>query len=61
VAKAGIDPLQHYEQFGWKEGRDPGPNFSTSHYLAVNPDVKLAGINPLDHYVLYGQAEHRPT
>jgi hypothetical protein len=38
---------------------DPSASFSTSSYLAHNPDVKLAGINPLDHYILFGINEHR--
>ena len=27
IAAAGIDPLQHFETFGWKEGRDPNVLF----------------------------------
>ena len=34
------------------EGRDPHPLFSTSWYLAQNPEV--AGLNPLEHYVRWG-------
>jgi len=59
VAAAGMDPLLHYEIWGWKEGREPGPNFDQSAYLAANPDVAVAGINPLDHYTLYGMSEGR--
>lgn len=60
VAKAGKDPLLHYCQFGWREGRRPGPDFDGRSYLVVNPDVKSAGRNPLVHYVLFGQKEKRP-
>jgi len=35
----GVNPLQHYETFGWKEGRDPSASFDTLKYLAANPDV----------------------
>src|SRR5206468_3238736 len=31
VAAAGIDPAIHYVENGWREGRDPGPSFSTSY------------------------------
>ncbi|HSF93890.1 MAG TPA: hypothetical protein VLA52_02610 [Thermohalobaculum sp.] len=53
------DLLQHYLDIGWKQGRDPAPWFSTSAYLAGNPDVELAGINPLAHFVQYGRREGR--
>lgn len=38
---------------------DPGPGFSSRHYLLANPDVAAAGIHPLLHYLRYGQAEGR--
>lgn len=53
------DPMQHYLLHGWKESRDPGPNFSVSRYLRDNPDVARAGVNPLLHFIEYGQAEGR--
>jgi RTX calcium-binding nonapeptide repeat (4 copies) len=59
VAAAGINPLDHFSLYGWREGRDPSPFFDTSAYLTANPDVAAAGINPLDHFSLYGWAEHR--
>jgi len=59
VRAAGIDPLQHYELFGWREGRDPSASFDTQGYLAANPDVAAAGVNPLDHYLMFGIYEGR--
>lgn len=59
VAAAGMDPLQHYLQYGWKEHRDPSAYFSTSWYLAQNPDVAAAGLDPLVHYETYGWREGR--
>lgn len=59
VAAAGINPLQHYMQHGWHEGRDPNPLFDTSFYLEKNPDVAQAGINPLTHYSRDGWREGR--
>ena len=59
VARAGVDPLAHYLNRGWQEGRDPGPEFATSAYLKANPDVARSGINPLVHYIKFGHAEGR--
>lgn len=59
VASSGIDPARHYLLYGWHEGRDPGPGFSTTAYLRANADVAALGINPLLHYVEYGHSEGR--
>lgn len=52
VAESGLDPLAHYLADGWKEGRDPHPDFNTSFYLSVH-DTK--GTCPLLHWVLEGR------
>ena len=59
VAAAGVNPLQHYLTFGWKEGRDPNAFFSTNGYLAQNLDVAAARLNPLEHFENYGWREGR--
>jgi hypothetical protein len=59
VSAAGVDPLRHFRDFGWKEGRDPNALFDTTAYLAANPDVKAAGIDPLQHYRDWGWWEGR--
>lgn len=59
VFAAGADALQHYNGFGWREGRDPNAFFDTTDYLLANPDVRAAGINPLDHYRTNGWREGR--
>ena len=59
VAKAGIDPVEHFVVFGWKENRDPTPEFSTLGYLTRNPDVAAAGVNPFWHYHTAGKSEGR--
>lgn len=45
---------QHYQEHGWREGRDPSQFFSTSRYLEIYPDVAASGMNPLEHYILHG-------
>src|SRR3989344_8626071 len=59
VAAEGIDPLLHFQTYGWKEGRDPGALFDTTFYLQNNPDVAVAGIDPLLHFQIYGWKEGR--
>jgi hypothetical protein len=59
LADADIDPIWHYLESGWREGRDPAPWFSTRHYLAAHPDVAKAGWNPLHHYLSRGRHEGR--
>ncbi|MDF9791453.1 hypothetical protein M2440_002154 [Methylorubrum extorquens] len=50
---------QHFDEFGWKEGRDPNAIFDTKGYLDAYKDVAAAGINPLDHFHDYGWKEGR--
>jgi hypothetical protein len=59
VWNAHADAEQHYNQFGWHEGRDPNAFFSTSSYLANYADVAAAGVNPLEHYATFGWTEGR--
>ncbi|WP_052763841.1 hypothetical protein [Microvirga massiliensis] len=59
ILVAGVDPDQHYSDFGWHEGRDPNALFSTNGYLSANADVNAADINPLDHYHQHGWREGR--
>ena len=59
IAAGGIDPLEHYLTYGWREGRDPSPTFSTNYYLGTNQDIRDAGINPFLHYCQYGHKEQR--
>jgi len=51
--------LVHYCRTGWRLGCDPSPRFSTSYYLASNPDVKGTDCNPLVHYINQGLREGR--
>jgi hypothetical protein len=60
VAAARVDALNHFYATGWREGRDPGPDFATSAYLKANRDVARAGMNPVIHYIEHGQSEGRP-
>ncbi|MCJ2126423.1 glycosyltransferase family 2 protein, partial [Methylobacterium sp. J-077] len=46
-----VDPVRDYLTIGWREGRDPRPDFSTTDYLAARPYLARAGINPFLHWV----------
>ena len=35
VLAAHIDPLEHFNQHGWHEGRNPNALFDTNGYLAT--------------------------
>jgi GT2 family glycosyltransferase len=59
VAKAGIDPIDHYLRFGAQENRSVGEEFDAPEYLRLNPDVAAAGLNPLVHYIKFGREEGR--
>lgn len=51
--------LAHYMETGWREGRDPAPDFSTSYYLERYSDIADSGANPFLHWVLFGRDEGR--
>jgi hypothetical protein len=58
AAKRG-DPLAHYLDYGWGEGRRPNPLFDPAWYLERYPDVAEAGKEPLGHYAESGWREGR--
>jgi len=55
VEESGIDPLKHFINNGWKEGRNPSSNFEISFYYTLYPDVASSNINPLVHYIKHGK------
>ena len=59
IAKTGMDPVEHYCRVGWRQHRDPSPQFSTIRYLTSYPDVRQKNYNPLIHYILFGKQEGR--
>lgn len=59
IAEAGVDPVEHYLQHGWLEGRNPSLAFSTRFYLENYPDVAAAQVNPFYHYLTAGKTEGR--
>ncbi len=54
-----FDPVKHYLEHGWWEGRNPTRDFCSSGYLHFHPDVARSGMNPFVHYLRYGHRENR--
>ncbi|MBU2135565.1 MAG: hypothetical protein KKA45_05130 [Alphaproteobacteria bacterium] len=59
VAESGVDPVTHFLESGWREGRDPAPWFSVDDYQELNPDVAASGMHPFVHYLQAGRQEGR--
>ncbi len=53
------DPIRHYCEHGWREGRNPSDDFDTRGYLDAYSDIKNANLNPFWHYVVAGISESR--
>lgn len=51
-----IDALSHFAFFGAKEGRDPGPNFSSLLYQIIHADRIEPGETPFEHFVKKGRS-----
>lgn len=61
VAKANINPAEHYIKFGAIDGRNPSPLFDTEYYVSTYPDITSSGLHPLLHYLREGIKEQRKT
>ena len=58
VAEAGMDPLHHYAEHGWREGRAPNPYFDPPWYQAAHSVPPHE--NSLLHYLSLGEARDHP-
>ncbi|WP_255120012.1 glycosyltransferase [Synechococcus sp. Cruz CV-v-12] len=56
---ATMDPIQHYCEVGWRQGRNPSTDFDTNFYLSTYTEIRDAGLNPFWHYVVAGASELR--
>src|SRR5882757_11316138 len=45
IVSAGVDPLEHYAEQGWREGRWPSAEFDPVAYLEAHPDIAAAGVS----------------
>ena len=54
VRESGADPLSHFMEHGWREGRSPHPLFDAAFYLTHHPGLLESGPNSLVHYLRAG-------
>ncbi len=60
VARAGADPFEHYVTLGWREGREPHPDFDSRYYARQHmgtPPGAMPAEAPLLHYLRH---RHEP-
>ncbi len=57
VANNGVDPLDHFLEYGWREMRNPTDWFDIDDFLKTRPDVAYAGVNPFYQYLLEKQQQ----
>jgi GT2 family glycosyltransferase len=58
VARAGVDPLDHYLRYGDREGRQPMPYFDPDFYRQSLTWPLSRRCNALAHYMLAGRFQH---
>lgn len=61
IKAAGVNPFDHYMNYGWKEGRLPNDWFDPVYYCEKYPDAKVSDKEPLSHFIEIGQYESRIT
>lgn len=54
VAVSGIDPFQHYMDYGWRERRRPAPAFGDEDCAALCPGFRPGTENPVRHLLRQG-------
>ena len=47
VMQSGRDPLEHFQNWGWREGRSPLPGLDLRRLLNSQPQLRVAKDNPL--------------
>lgn len=57
VAQAGLDALEHFQRWGWREGRSPLPGVDMRQLLRSQPGLRVAKGNPLSLFAS-GQLAH---
>lgn len=53
VRQSGLDPYEHYMNYGWREKRRPNGWFDPNKYPEKYPDLMDADTNPLAHFITH--------
>jgi CDP-glycerol glycerophosphotransferase (TagB/SpsB family)/glycosyltransferase involved in cell wall biosynthesis len=61
VVQSGTDPVIHYAQHGWQEGRIPQEGFDPAWYAREHLGPARGVVDPFLHYILIGKAQALPT
>ena len=56
VTAAGVDPLQHFLEYGEAEGRNPNGVFPTTYYRNKYMGAEPRDASPLRHFLRVGRA-----
>lgn len=56
VRQAGIDPLKHYLEYGWNEGRNPNEIFWSKFYVATYLNDGAVNDDPFYHFLTVGKS-----
>ena len=58
IREAGIDPFLHYIRHGWRENRNPSPEFDTWYFFKNHPEFSDSQDSPLHQFVRAGMPTH---
>jgi hypothetical protein len=57
VEEAGVEPVEHYCAYGWREGRNPNFYFETEWYRQTYPQFCTPGRNPVYDFLVNGEKQ----
>lgn len=58
VAQSGLDALEHFQRWGWREGRSPLPGVDMRRLLGSQPGLRVSKGNPLSLFASGELAHH---
>lgn len=56
VTRNKWDPVEHYVKLGWRDHRNPSPDFNGRYYKELIENAGYVDVNPLLHYIMSGKA-----
>lgn len=54
-----LSAVEDYAALGWRNGKDPHGDFSTTYYMSKYSDINGMTGNPYAHYLMHGKSEGR--